>query len=78
MNFGAVDTSGRSRKGRGIASRCSPALKTNVWRGRRFPQAGTCPPSARTPRLSVPLNGHTRAVLRINKTGGIHRQFRRA
>jgi len=37
MSFGAVDTSGRSRNGRGIAGQHLPALKINVRLGRRFP-----------------------------------------
>ena len=78
MNFGAVDTSGRSKNGRGIASQRSPAVKTNVRRERRFPRAGTCQPPQGPEVTRTAIGPHTGAVLRINKSGGIHRQFRRA
>ena len=78
MSFGAVDTSGRSRNGRGITSQPSPAVE-QTFGGKTAPGGWDLPGPPQIPEMTrTAIVADTGAVLRINKSGGIHRQFRRA
>ena len=78
MSSGEVDASARLGNGRGRTSQRSPAMKIAFGgddgsRGREPARLRYRPEAIRSA-----IGRHTVAVLRINKSGGIHRQFRRA